>query len=211
VRNDTGDVDEEKLAALLQKLLAAECDDMAIPVYIRTQNSGALFRKIDGMVQIELWEVHPNNAVVVKTIGRLTRSFPSSTIHVPREVFKNGNLTENLAHTIATMSHQEVPGMRPVVTKSGNQYGEERDTMKPDAVTDLLYHILQACGQPKESQCITKHTREEVLYDNAALPFRRSGLYLLMRVVLQLLLTDPIAMSSLYRRLWYSVFPKFTD
>ena len=63
---------------------------------------------------------------------------------------------------------------------------ETRDTVNPRFVSEMLTGVLRAVGQPLETFRITKCTREEVLWDDALKPWKRSPLWLLLRVALQI-------------------------
>jgi hypothetical protein len=64
---------------------------------------------------------------------------------------------------------------------------EDRDTTHPGMITDFIMNVIAAWGEPTDVKRITKHTREEVLWKNCLSPWRRSPLWLLLRVSLQLL------------------------
>src|SRR4051794_37175852 len=49
----------------------------------------------------------------------------------------------------------------------------------------MLTSFLRAFGQPHEVKRIQKYTRDEVLWHNALMPWRRSPRWLLLRVALQ--------------------------
>lgn len=64
---------------------------------------------------------------------------------------------------------------------------ENRDTAHPLLVTDWLMNYIAAVGNTISTKRISKNTREEVLWNNCEYPWRRSPLWLLVRVTLQLL------------------------
>lgn len=100
-----------------------------------------------------------------------------------------------MANTMATMSHQRVAQVVPKARKAGQSHEEERDTASPAAVTELLASILLGFGKEVPARGIRKHTREEVLWNNSKLPWRRSPTWLLVRVTLQLSFQQ-LALSS---------------
>lgn len=58
--------------------------------------------------------------------------------------------------------------------------------MDPRFVTELLMGILRAVGRPLDNvERIYKHTREDVMWKDALKPWRRSPLWLFLRVALQ--------------------------
>lgn len=91
-------------------------------------------------------------------------------------------LTQLLARLDAEIP-QEV---MPITRKAGSEMSEIRDTVDPRFVTELLTGILRAVGRPLDDvERIYKHTREDVLWKSALIPWRRSPLWLFLRVVLQ--------------------------
>ena len=67
--------------------------------------------------------------------------------------------------------------------------------MNPELVTEMLTGILRAVGKPVDVSRIWKNTRDDVLWSNALLPWRRSPLWLLLRIAIQTLIMrqDPAA------------------
>lgn len=120
------------------------------------------------------------------TRGRLRRSFPGRTLLLKTEVFDEDEFQVVLAQTFAKMSHQSAPGTQPQVRKSTQYHNEDRDTTHPKIVTELLFAYLAYVAEPAEDHALWKNTREEFLWDNARLPWRRSPLWLLIRVAMQL-------------------------
>ncbi|KAK3612988.1 hypothetical protein LTR22_028358, partial [Elasticomyces elasticus] len=84
------------------------------------------------------------------------------------------------------MSHQAAPGMQPQARKAGTNMDEDRDTTHPGMISDLVMGFLSATGRPAQVNTISKNTREEVLWHNARSPWRRSPVWMLLRVGLQL-------------------------
>ena len=133
-------------------------------------------------VRFEFFELSPENEAAMSTKGRLRRCFPASSVSVHIKIFDEEGCRSTLAHTIAKMSHQEVAEMKPKVMKAGDEHIEERDTTDPGLVTDFLVTVLSALGETVQASRIWKNTREEVLWRHARLPWRRSPVWLLVRV-----------------------------
>jgi hypothetical protein len=73
-------------------------------------------------------------------------------------------------------------------SKAGETLQEERESAHPMFVTEMLTGILRAVGQEVELPRFTKRIGDEVLWDNAKVPWRRSPLWLVVRVALQIVL-----------------------
>lgn len=79
--------------------------------------------------------------------------------------------------------------MTPTVKKAGQDIGEIRDTTDPGLVTELVLSFLQPLSNPSAHHRIWKNTREDVLWKDSLLPWRRSPLWLFIRVVMHVLFT----------------------
>lgn len=168
-------------------------------LHVRAQNAGMVITCDKDAVVFEPFELSPQNASVMANSGRLKRAFPASSTAVSLEVFQQDQCQAGLANTIATMSHQEVPEMKPKITKAGDQHIEERDTTAPTIVTDFLVAGLNAIGRPSQGCKIWKNTREEVLWSGADSPWRRSPVWLLVRVAIQLHISRSTSNEKLYK------------
>ncbi|KAK5188622.1 hypothetical protein LTR92_011357 [Exophiala xenobiotica] len=84
------------------------------------------------------------------------------------------------------MSHQPAVGTKPQVKKAGSKHDENRDSTHPKMVTELFVGFLSAIGEAVKVTPLFKDTREEVMWSDALLPWRRSPLWMLLRVSMQL-------------------------
>jgi hypothetical protein len=91
--------------------------------------------------------------------------------------------------TLSTMAQQPVPNMQPKSSKAGAKHDEHRDTTRPSMVTELFIGVMRGMGTSSNVTAIRKNTRDEVLWDQASAPWRRSPMWLLIRVTLQLVIT----------------------
>ncbi|OBT60021.1 hypothetical protein VE03_10579, partial [Pseudogymnoascus sp. 23342-1-I1] len=92
---------------------------------------------------------------------------------------------EALAQLLAELDTKTPLEAWPVVSKSHSKVPEIRDSIHPKFVTDMLTGILRGVGQPVDVVRIHKRTRDDVLWRKALQPWRRSPLWLLLRVTLQ--------------------------
>ena len=213
-RDDKGFVKEGKLLDILTQLLSpgqflplwirnvdnsneySTClTDTAAPFHIRAQNAGVLLRRDKDMAIFELFELSPTNQAVYATKGRLIRHFPATAIGVPLETFTDESFQKVLAKTMAKMSYEAVHEIIPKARKAEQVHDEERETNDPRIVTELLSSFLQGVGHPIAVPGVSKNTREDVIYKNSKLPWRRSPVWLLIRCSLHLTM-DRMAVSS---------------
>jgi len=172
-----------------------------IPLHIKAQNAGMLVWRRDAEVIFETFELTPLSSKVTTTEGRLKRSFPTEGVSVDLSVFVSPDFRSALASTIAKMSFQVVPEMcNEIRAPTGNA----DDSVAPHLVSGLMASFLLANGKSTSEATIWKHTREEVtLAEGKSEPWKRSPVWLLLRVALQLQMsrTELGAQNhSLYKR-----------
>lgn len=160
-----------------------------IPLHIHEQNAGVILSRIETGILFEAFELCPLNHAAMSTKGRLCRYFPGPAVVIPTATFDDAEFQSTLAKTLSKMCIQKAIGMTPTVRKSKNNVQETRDTTHPRLVTELLFSMLSAFSSPANTQRIQKNTREDVLWKDALLPWRRSPLWLLVRVSVQLQFT----------------------
>jgi hypothetical protein len=185
-RDSNGHVSELQLRKLLQNLVSA-INDEVMPLEIKAQNAGLIISRSGDSVIFEPFELSPCNKAVMGAVGRLVRTFPGCASKVPLATMKEEAFIQSLTFTLAKMSTQAAPGFQPQVRKTGRLLDENRDTTNPGLVTDWLINYIAALGSLTETARISKNTREEVLWRDCLQPWRRTSLWLLVRVVLQLL------------------------
>lgn len=97
------------------------------------------------------------------------------------------------------MSVEWIEEMQPKIKKAGERQSETRDTVIPHLVTEHLVSFLRAVGVSVSATTLSKNTREEVIWKDAKNPWRRSPMWLLLRVSMQLafsrLSPDPLKNS----------------
>ncbi|OAA37893.1 hypothetical protein NOR_06970 [Metarhizium rileyi] len=194
-------VSEKSLKYAFSKL----CDKGgSIPLYIDAQNAGLIVSKLKQEIIFEVFELSPGNEDVMGNRGRLRRSFPASGVSVTLSLFANPDFQHSIASTVSKMSWQAVSGTQKEVKKAQQMHKESRDTTSPEIVTEFLMAFLVALGgSSTTTTAITKNTREEVVYEDAELPWRRSPFWLFIRVTLQIIFRrssfDPHEQRDLYK------------
>jgi hypothetical protein len=178
--DSNGNLSEPGLRSVLAQL------KQQIPLHIEAQNCALIIRKIGDSVQFEAFELSARNESVMSKKGRLIRSFPEVALSIKTQVFQNTDFQQMLAQTLATMSTQKVSDMQPQSSKTGRSHDETRDTTNPSMVTVFLMKLLQSLGRGVDVSTITKNTRDDILWSNVKLPWRRSPLWTMIRVFLQL-------------------------
>lgn len=69
--------------------------------------------------------------------------------------------------------------------KAGSKVSEIRETTHPGLVTEMLMAILAPLGRSTKVRRVRKRVRDDVLWDNCLLPWRRWPFWLCLRVAVQ--------------------------
>ncbi|KAF8555161.1 hypothetical protein OG21DRAFT_1439060 [Imleria badia] len=151
---------------------------------IRAQNVAVLFRKQEDVTIFESFEVSPRAESVMTTKGKLICSYPGPAIEVPNAVFEDDSFLSELANFLVHMN-DDILDAAPTNRKAQSTVIETRDTTHPRYVTELLVGILRSVGRPADIVRIAKRIGDDVTWNNSKLPWRRSSLWLLIRVAIQ--------------------------
>ncbi|KAH5679679.1 hypothetical protein HBI21_077300 [Parastagonospora nodorum] len=175
-RDSQGYINEVTLSGILEKLVTSE-EDFCIPLEIKMQNAALLVRRDGANVIFESFELSPTNEASMTCNGRLKRSFPGPASRISITKMREATFRQSLAATLANMSTNVA-----VMSQPDNR----SDTLHPGLVTTLLTNVLSVVHEPADTVRIMKHTRDEALSNQAGQPWRRSPLWLLIRVTLHL-------------------------
>lgn len=159
------------------------------PVHISSQNAAVLITRKQDELIFEAFELSPLSSKVMTAKGRLVRKFPGIAVSVDTKSQPCSDLVPVVANTLSTMCKEALASMQPVSYKAGTRHGEGRDTANPAIVTELFFGFLQGLGSPVSVSAISKNTRDDVLWDDAEFPWRRSSMWLLIKVALHLVVT----------------------
>ncbi|KAH9033550.1 hypothetical protein EDB85DRAFT_1890221 [Lactarius pseudohatsudake] len=171
---------EEELTGALSGLAMGDVSVM----HVRAQNAAVLVRVLVDHVQFEMFEVSPQASTVTSADGKLLRSYPGPAVRVSPEVFSNAYFLQELASFLVQMDADMLDSTATTV-KAGSAVREVRESAHPRYITELLVGILRGFGQPASVDRITKRVGDEVLWKDAYKPWRRSPLWLVIRVALQ--------------------------
>jgi hypothetical protein len=187
-------------------------------MHIRAQNAALIVRRpaTADFVQIEVFEVLPLIRTVMKADGKLLCSYPGPAIQIPADIFMDECFLRELSSFLIQMDVDSLDSTPTPKTGNRNVY----DGADPRHISELLVGILRGYGQPAVIDRITKRIGDEVLLDPVGellpdkrwwdklsqrrdklswrqkhQPWRRSPLWLILRVTLQTSLRD----SSIYK------------
>ncbi|THV04293.1 hypothetical protein K435DRAFT_961925 [Dendrothele bispora CBS 962.96] len=156
---------------------------------IRAQNAGVIFHKSSDQVVVASFEVSPPAKSVVGAQGKLSCSYPGPAVAVPVHHFENAVFVHELASFLVQMDTDDLDSVA-TTKKAGSTVVEERETSSPRYITTLLTGILRGIGFPADIVRIRKRIGDDVLWKDARLPWRRSMVWLVIRVAMQLHLSE---------------------
>ena len=156
-----------------------------IALNIAAQNAGLVMRHVGEEIHFESFELSPTAGKVMETTGRLTCSLPGPVMAVWATKIQNSAFLDELVGFLERMDQDALEDAMPSIRKAGSQVVEERDTASPMYITAMLAGIFRAIGRPVDVSRIQKQVRDDVVWSDAKLPWRRSALWLLVRVAIQ--------------------------
>lgn len=128
--------------------LLAHFSSDTLPIEVRAQNAGLIFRCTDNAISLECFEMSPQSGDVIMCHGSLRRHFPAHAVAVPLEVATDPKFCEELCAFLEKLDGETVDDMMPKTRKAGSQWAEIRDTCHPGLITELLMVTLAAVGKP---------------------------------------------------------------
>jgi len=140
---------------------------------------------VEGL-HVECFEASPLTEDVITTRGALIQPFPADSIVIPWETTDDLHFRNQLSKFLADMSSQCITSLSPVSVPAGLEVPEIKDTANPTMILHVAMNVLVAYGVRKPSSlAIVKRLRDDVVWKKALLPWRRSPLWLVIRVGLQ--------------------------
>lgn len=147
-----------------------------------------------------MFELSATDDATMSTKGRLIRCFPGPAIAIDSLKLTNVHFRRAIAQFLLQLDTETVKECLPMVRKANTNISEIRDTVHPKLVTELLTGMLRGMGEPADTTRIYKRVRDDVLWSDTLKPWRRSPLWILLRVALQsTLVTDGDKRNILYK------------
>uniref|UniRef100_L7ISD1 DUF6606 domain-containing protein n=1 Tax=Pyricularia oryzae (strain P131) TaxID=1143193 RepID=L7ISD1_PYRO1 len=160
----------------------------SVTLHIVKQNAGVMITRNLDKMQLDLFELSPLNKHTMESPGRLRRYFPGVAIDMRTEDFvSKTDFVSSISSMLYKLASSITPGSQPKVKKAGQYHDEQRDTPSPHHVTEFITAFLGPVTQPVKDAGLWKNTRDEIMWDDERMPWRRSPLWLLLRVAMQLI------------------------
>lgn len=152
---------------------------------VRAQNSAILIRKQASSTVFEVFEVQPPTADVMSTPGKLVRSFPGPAVELSNKTAESGHFIKEITNFLSRMDSDVLDESAATTKKAGSKVLEVRDSAHPHYISELFLGILRGMGKEIQPCRIVKRIADEVMWNDAYKPWRRSPLWLVIRVALQ--------------------------
>lgn len=153
---------------------------------MKPQNATLLVRNRSTGAVFECFEVLPTTDAVMATKDALLRTFPARAVFLPKEALQDTKFIHELGTAIFNLSVEQLRIALETTTKGKNVVSEDRQSAHPMMVTEWLFGILGTRGKATASPTIRKRTHDDICWKDADRPWRRSGVYLSVRVALQI-------------------------
>jgi hypothetical protein len=166
----------EEIAKTIESL---DCRGM-LAFYIRAQNAGTLLsgsmEESNEKLILSSFPTSAPSSTVMSAKGDLAVVVPQQSVWITRTALL---ASEDFAGELCCLNVTHIKEALPVVSKPGNNFREIRDVAKPKFIMD--WATLALCEEDSKEATllpeVQKKIRDDVMWDNALLPFRRSGLW----------------------------------
>ncbi|KAJ3085954.1 hypothetical protein HK102_013653 [Quaeritorhiza haematococci] len=172
--------------------LATLKENQSLPLYIRAQNAGIVVDMHAGEALVSAFQVAAEAKDVVGPAEELEGVFP----HLGFIINDLSLLqSKSFAEQLEVLYRESMEMASAHTRKAGKDVQEVRDVSKPIFVNDWLLGTLAAesAACPTERVVnVRKRIRDRVLWSSAYKPFRRSGMWMMIKIVLERSLTQKL-------------------
>ncbi|ATZ54876.1 hypothetical protein BCIN_11g01980 [Botrytis cinerea B05.10] len=179
--NARGRLSRDTLLSEFQSLQKNVC----LILNIAEQNAGLLIYRCEERIVFESFETSASAQDVMAAENALEWSFPGYTVDIPLSTFSEPTFLKELAIFLEQSSTESIKRFAARTSKAGSLVIEERDTASCALISQMLMTLLEGNGRRIYPKILKKRIRDDVLWFNAAKPWRRNPLYLVLRVAIQ--------------------------
>lgn len=174
-----GKLNSFSLETAFSQLALGQC----LIIYVAQQNAGLLIHRSDSEeVIFEAFEASASSSNILASSGPLLWDFPTSAVVIPAETFGDSRFQSQLAIFLEQASVESIKQFAAVALKAGADAYESRDTVDSSLVTQMLMALLEANGRRIFPTKLRKHVRDDVCWNDSEKPWKRSPLWLVIRV-----------------------------
>ncbi|KAG8693984.1 hypothetical protein FRC11_002519, partial [Ceratobasidium sp. 423] len=176
---------------LYEDIRSMKSEDILV-LHIRAQNAGLIIRRHADHTNFEVFEVQPRTADVMSIPGKIVRHFPGPAVQIPSSVVRDDDFLKEVANILTRMDTDVFDEAHPKTRKAGMDVHESRDSINPNYFIQYFLGFLRGMGDVVTPPRIVKRLADEVLWEDALNPWRRSPIWLIIRVALQTSLDSTI-------------------
>ncbi|KAL9083910.1 MAG: hypothetical protein Q9165_008317 [Trypethelium subeluteriae] len=179
-------VNKDSLFSELQSLRQNE----TLILHVREQNAGVLIARQQNPVQtgdfvVEAFEAAALSENVMASDRALAWEFPGQSVLIPSSDFST-TFQESFSTFLEQASTESIKNFAARARKAEFTTFECRDTTDPALVSHMLMSLLEVQGRSISVPKLQKHVRDDVSWNDGAInPWRRSPLWLVLRVGVQ--------------------------
>jgi hypothetical protein len=144
-----------------------------------------LIRREANLYVFETFEVSCPNGTVTGNQGRLQRSLPSEAIAISAKQMNDIAFRTPFAEMLVKLDAFTPEDAYRTAKKAGEKLVEIRNAVDPRYFTEMVFGILRGMGTPADIPRTLKHVRDDVIWSAALIPWRRSPLWMVLRVAMQ--------------------------
>ena len=170
-----------------------------VPIYVAAQNAAIILRRPSNdrtIITLESFEVYPPAAVVTRTEGKLRIVYPSvGRLSIPIDHHVRKSLSQFVTF-YALNPRPDAQVENSIRTQNIQDPQTTHDPPSPKYITELLTGIVHAMSEKPDTILaqtvyISKRIDDHILCErNAEAPWRRSPLWLIIRVAIQTTLCE---------------------
>lgn len=181
-------IDEKKIKEGIDSLK----EKQSFPLYLRGQNACIIIsiplKNAKYQAIVSSFQVSPFNEQLMGTSDDLAGVYPSISVNIKNlEILHSQSFADQLSDLGNFFNETTF-----AKAKKAGVYNEEvRDVPSPSFITEWISPLLAGeFGKASEIKPIIKKIRDDVFLKDALLPFRRSGMWICVKAVLQWKLTE---------------------
>ncbi|KAJ3570319.1 hypothetical protein NPX13_g5768 [Xylaria arbuscula] len=180
-----GGLERESLLKHFQELNSGRM----LILYLNEQNAGLLIHRTvindRDCVVFESFEASPIASSVLAAGRAMQWDIPGRSTRIDLTTFAEEEFQQNLASFLEKASMEGIYNLQASTRKAGVSVSEVRDTTDPALITQMLMSVLEGVGSFHQAPILRKRIRDDVNLTTGKVPWRRSPLWLILRVASQ--------------------------
>ncbi|KAI0321334.1 hypothetical protein OF83DRAFT_346661 [Amylostereum chailletii] len=179
-----GDLTEATTRERIRRALTMAQPGDLRAVYMRSQNACMLFTRQEAETLVTAWEASPRAKDVLKPTGKLICSYPGPAVAIPNSELDDAVARDELSSVLAQLALYDTSAI-PMTHKAGSSVPEEREAADPAYITNFVMAVLRGKGRAADVQRFSKRVADDSIAASSTKPWRRSPLWLSIRVAMQ--------------------------